>query len=630
MEKKVKRTVRFTAALTAAFITLSAGYARAAAPQKKGAEWETAVTLAKRQSAMWSAAVNNDWEALYAFILPALRKKVPLAEFIKNPHGPEPLVGGRISGAVTTAEPDAKVRKALAAGNAPPFQPRILYYRFTEMRLSPDGRRALVVSEATVSAEQFIGPTAIRMAFFEFWEKDRSGVWYADLASTTLMHLSGAATGNDPMQGLTTVIDPATLAAGFVEMAHNANPEKQRSMWEAALWLDPFGTAQAASADTGMGELLHAHLDRVFEGAARRPLLFPAVMEVARWYAMIGGDEAAYRNYAAAVMLSPDDASSRGLAAQAAARLGRWDEAAGHYRRLLQLSAATGKTPGESLEPYIAPECLLCTNVSAASAFALAGELMNLEQYALAGAIYHFYAERNPGFADAVARLRRGEGRPLTEVVGDEIAREAGRFSYDGISKLLSSMGFALAHPGDAPAGGALPKGGVTLFAAPAVLQIDFSAGYFAMARPAQGRIEWNGGRLEGAEKDGWLLAELDRGKGNYFPDADDGGNAPFTAALRKLKKGTTFAAVRFGKHAYKPEAAQQKALAEGGIDAARFGGNDSVVFLLGVKGGKKGSARVYSSANALQRRFAPAVKGRPGMLAVAASGDDLRVRLLR
>lgn len=623
--------------IVALMLLAVSGAAASRAAMDESAVRAEAVSLAQRQALMWDAAVKNDWEALYGLIQPQTRKKVSLLQYMMNPHTPTPLVGIRISGADTSTAPDeeAEAKRLIAAGKAPRYNPPILSYRFSEMRFSPDGRRAVAISSLSISAEQFMGPTATVMQMYEFWVKDDDGIWYADTAATSLIHTSGAATGHDPMQGLSVGADPALLAAALLEEARAAAENQMPRLLEQALWLDTPGTVRRAEdAHMDHREILRRHLDRVFAGAWKNRHIFPAMMEAARWYSLIGHDSTAYEGYRAAAADDPNSDSARAGAALAAAHTGRWAEAADHYLHLLRIGAAAGGALPASLEPYLAPECRLCENIPSAAGLAIAARLCSRGDYATAAAVYRFYAERHPGFADALARLKRGQELTLTQLLGNELARESAALTYHDASGLLRALGLRIAHPDDIPAGGTLPRGGITLRSSPPLARTDFSTGYFTSAIPATGDIR--GGETALSQQlpkgGGWLLASMSGGtlRGAFHPDGANGQNPGFAAAVEKLKNRETLFAVRVGGGPYLPDAAALKALETAGVDTATLPAPLMNLALAGVKGSKRGSARVFPSDITVLKKLDPAAREEAGAVSVKGFGPAARVRLVR
>ena len=593
------------------------------------------VALAKRQAQMWEAAVKSDWEALYGMVSPQARKKVSLLRYMENPYTPAPLTTVNISGAATLLEEEAEGKKLIADGKAPRYQPPILNYRFLEMRFSPDGRRALVASSAAISAEQVIGPTSSVASLYGLWVKDDGGTWYADLAATALIHTSGAATGNDPLKGLSVKVDPASLAAALVEEARSASGGDADALLDEALWLDTLQTARRAKElHMGSPELFRVHLDRVFSGAWKMPHIYPGMMEAAYWYSLIGEDDAALRAYTVAAAAYPGGEDARAGAALAAVRLGRWDEAAEHYLHLLGIGAATGGALPPTLESYLSPECRLCEKIPAATGLAIASRLCNRRDYPAAAAVYRFYAMRHPGFAAALDRLKGGKELTLVELLGDELARESAGLTYHDAAGLLEALGLRLVHPDDAPVGASLPPGGVTLRSVPRLERASHGAGYSSWVSPAAGEIRGAGSEVSQKllEKEGWLIAAIDEGalRGDLHRDGPNGENPGFAGAVRKLKKGETLFAVRVGNGPYTPDAETLKALETAGVDAATLPKSIFNLVLTGVKGGKKGSARVFASDIAVLKSFDPAARGKSGAVSVKGFGPEARVRLAR
>ncbi len=595
-----------------------------------------AISLAKRQAQMWEAAVKNDWEGLYSLVLPRMRKEVSLFQYMENPRTPSPLLGVKISGATTPLEDDATAKKLIASGTAPQYRPTILRYRFQEMHFSPDSRRAVVISNISISAAPFLGPTSTVLPLYDFWVKDAAdGIWYADLASTTLIHTSGAATGHDPMEGLSVKADPALLAATLVEEARAASEDQMPRLLEDALWLDVPGTVRRAEElHMGHREMLRSHLDRVFAGMWKNLHYFPVMMEAAPWYQLIGDDAAAYECYRTAAAIDMDSGPARAGSALAAARTGHWPEAAGHYLHLLRIDAARRGDLPALLEPYLSPHCRLCENVPAADGFAVAARLCNRGDYVNAAAIYRFYAERHPGFADALARLRHGKELTLTQLLGEELARESGALTYHDASGLLHALGLRIAHPDDIPAGGALPQGGVTLRSSPPLPQTDFTTGYFTYAIPAAGDIRGKDTAFsrQTLNEGGWLLASVADGtlRGGFHPDDAKGQNPAFAAAVGKIKKGETLFVVRVGIGPVMPDTASLKALEAAGVDTFALPKPIKNLAMAGIKGGKRGSARVFTSDIGVFKMLDAAVKDGPGAVRISGSGPGARVRLGR
>lgn len=612
-----------------------------------------AVSLAKRQSLMWEAAVKNDWEGLYGLVLPRMRNDISLLRYMADPHTPASQLGVRISGAATMPAPDEKVEpekaivstpvvdenveaeRIIASGAAPSFQPPILSYRFAEIRFSPDGRRALLISNLTVSAMKFMGPTSTVMPLYEFWIKDADGIWYSDPGANTLIHTSGAATGHDPMEGLSVKVDPAPLAATLVEQARVASEDQRPRLLEDALWLDTLQTVRRAEElHLGDREMLRGLLDRVFAGTWKKPHIFPAMMEAARWYLLIGEDATAYEGYSIAAILDTNSGPARAGAALAAARAGHWPEAAEHYLNFLRIDAVAGGGSSPSLEPFLSPQCRLCENIPAADGLAIAARLCGRGDYANAAAVYRFYAERHPGFASALARLKRGGEVTLTRLLGDELAGESAALTYHDASGLLHALGLRIAHPDDIPAGGKLPRGGVTLRSSPPLSQTGFSNGYFTFVIPASGDIKAKeiSFSKQSIEEGGWLLATVDGGspRGAFHPEGADGQNPAFAAAMKEIKKGETLFAVRVGGGPLAPDPATLKALEAAGVDTAALPNPIKNFALAGVKGAKRGSARVFASDIGVFKTMDTAANDGPGAVRIIGSGPHARVRLAR
>lgn len=600
-----------------------------------GAIRANAISLARRQAAMWEAAVKNDWKGLYSLVLPEMRKKVSLLQYMENPRTPSPLLGMKISGAATKVDEEAEAEKIIASGAAPQYRPSILSYRFLEMHFSPDGRRGVVISTLSISAMPFMGPTSTTLQLHDFWVKDADGIWYADLASTTLIHTSGAATGHDPMAGLSVKTDPASLVATLVEEARAAPEDLMPRLLEQALWLDVRGTVRRVEElHMGHREMLRGHLDRVFAGMWKTRHYFPLLMEAAPWYLLIGEDAAAYECYRLAVAIDPASGPARAGAALTAARTGHWSEAAGHYLHLLRIGASRGDDLPASLEPYLAPPCRLCENIPAADSLAIAARLCNRGDYINAAAIYRFYAERHPGFTDAVARLKRGEELTLTRLLGDELARESASLTYHDAAGLLRALGLRIAHPDDIPAGGTLPRGGVTLRSSLPLMQTDFSTGYFTHTIPATGEIRGKETAFSQQlfKKGGWLLASMSGGslRGAFHPDDANGKNPAFAVAAGKIKKGATLFVARVGSGPLMPDAAILKTLETAGVDTAALPKPVNNLVLAGIKGGTRGSARVFASDIGVFKILDTAVKDGPGAVRVKGLGPGARVRLVR
>ncbi len=622
-------------AAIALMLLAASGAAGSRAAMDENAVRAEAVSLARRQSMMWEGAMKNDWEGLYRLILPRLREQVSLLQYMENPRTPAPLLGVKISGAATVVDEQAEAEKLIASGAAPPYKPLILSYRFLEMRFSPDGRRAVVVSNLSISAAQFMGPTSMMLPLYDFWVKDSDGAWYADLASNTLIHTSGAATGHDPMEGLSVIADPVAMAAALVGEARAVSEDQAPRLLEDALWLDTRGTVRRAEElRLGNREMLRGHLDRVFAGMWKNRHYFPLLMEAAPWYQLIGEDAAAYECYRMAATIDQDSGSARAGAALTAARTGHWPEAAGHYLRLLQIGVSRPDDLPASLEPYLSPHCKLCENIPAADGLAIAARLCNRGNYATAAAVYRFYAERHPGFAEALARLTRGQELTLVQLLGDELARESASLTYHDVSGLLHALGLRIAHPDDVPAGGKLPPGGVTLRSSLPLQQTDFSTGYYTYAIPASGEIRskdtvFSKQLFEGG---GWLLASMRGGslRGAFHPDGAKGQNSTFAAAVGDIKKGETLFAARVGSVPLVPDAAILHTLEEAGVDAATLPNPIKNLVLTGIKGGKRGSARVFASDIGVLKIFDAAVKSEPGAARINGFGPGARVRLIR
>lgn len=594
-----------------------------------------AISVARRQTVMWEAAMKSDWKGLYGLVLPQIRKKVSLFQYMVDPRTPPPLLGMKISGAATVVDEEAEAEKLIASGTAPQYRPPILSYRFLEMYFSPDGRRAVVISNLSISAAPFIGPTSMMLPLHDFWVKDADGIWYADLASTTLIHASGAATGHDPMAGLTVKVDPASLAAALVEEARAAPEDRMPRLLEQALWLDVRGTVRRAEElHMGHREMLRSHLDRVFTGMWKSLHYFPLLMEAAPWYQLIGEDATAYECYRIAAAIDPVSGHARAGAALTAAHTGHWAEAADHYLHLLRIGALAGGAVPASLESYLAPQCRLCENIPAADGLAIATRLCNLGDYVNAAAVYRFYAERHPGFKDALARLKRGQELTLAQLLGDELARESVSLTYHDAGGLLRALGLRIAHPDDIPAGGKLPNGGVTLRSSPPLMQTDFSTGYFTYTIPATGEIRGKETAFSQQlfKEGGWLLASMSGGslRGAFHPDDANGKNPAFAAAVKEIKKGETLFVARVGSGPLVPDAAILKALEAVGGDTAALPKPINNLVLAGIKGGTRGSARVFASDIGVLKILDTAVKDGPGAVRVKGLGPGARVRLVR
>ncbi len=630
----MKRLILFSAVLLAMAVS---GAAAPSGEVNENAFRTEAVSLARHQARMWDAAVENDWEGLYAQVLPQTREKVSLLQFMINPHYPAPLLGIKISGADTAPARDenAEAGKMIASGSPPPYKPPILSYRFIEMRFSRDASRAVVISNLSVAATQFLGPTSTIMPLYEFWMKGADGKWYADLAATTLIHTSGAATGHDPMEGLSVKVEPARFAAALVEDARTAAKDRVAELLEQALWLDvPETVGLAEKLHLGYREMLRSHLDRVYAGMWKSPGFFPVLMDAARWYLLIGEDGPAYDCYRHAAIIDMDSGPARAGAALTAARTGRWTEASAHYRHLLLLSAAAGTNPPPSLEPFLAPECKLCEKIPSTEGFIIAARLCNRGDYATAAAVYRFYAEKYPGFAEGLARLKRGEGLTLVQLVGNDLAREAAALTYHDATGVLHALGLRLTHPDDIPAGGTLPQGGVGFRSSLPLPQTDFSAGLFTSVIPAEGYISAKDVVLSQKLVDGggWLLASMDGGKlhGAFHPDDAKGQNPSFAAAMGKIKKGGTVFAARVGSGPFIPDATTLKTLEAVGVDAAGLPTPVRNLVLAGVKGRNPGSARVFASDIGLLKKLDAAVNGGPGAVTLYGFGPSARIRLAR
>lgn len=622
-------------ALIVGIALLASGAASSQPAMDESAIRIEAISVARRQAAMWEAAMKSDWKGLYGLVLPQLRKKVSLFQYMVDPRTPPPLLGMKISGAVTAADEEAEAEKLIASGTAPQYRPLILSYRFLEMRFSPDGRRAVVISNVSISAAPFIGPTSIALPLHDFWVKDADGIWYADLASTALIHASGAATGHDPMEGLTVKVDPASLAAALVEEARTAAEDRMPGLLEQALWLDVRGTVRRAEElHMGHREMLLSHLDHVFTGMWKNLHYFPLLMEAAPWYQLIGEDATAYECYRLAAAIDPVSGHARAGAALTAARAGHWPEAADHYLHLLRIGSSAGGAAPASLEPYLAPQCRLCENVPAADGLAIATRLCNRGDYVNAAAVYRFYAERHPGFADASARLKRGEELTLTQLLGEDLARESVSLTYHDSAGLLRALGLLVAYPDNIPAGGKLPNGGVTLRSSPPLAQTDYSTGYFTYVIPGAGDIRnkdtaFSQQALKGG---GWLLASVVGGsfRGAFHPDGAHGQNPSFVAAMKKIKKGETLFVARVANGPLVPDAAALKALEAAGVDTAVLPKPINCLVVAGIKGGKRGSAHLFASDMGVVKSFDTAVKGGPGAVRISGSGPGARIRLVR
>ncbi|MBI5178705.1 MAG: hypothetical protein HZA04_05550 [Nitrospinae bacterium] len=563
------------------------------------------IALAKRQSALFTARAKSDWKAMYAFILPAQRGKISLEQFMDNPHEMPPKSAKSpiaISGA-KTAEEELKQRYVPA-----PFQ-----YFIEEFRLSASGTEAMVLSEVRVPAPPMMNALMVmRVANADFWRYE-SGEWYLDMEAGQAFHASGAQTGK-PGSRLTESVTARELAGSLLARAEQLSGAERQSALDDALWVDTSGTVQRiAERRISAGILPVSHLKRIFAEYGTYRNYFQPMMDMGDLFSMAGDHESAYDGFLAAHLAYGASVPALAGAARSAAAMERWQPAAEHFIDLLNVSAISGKSAPESLEPLLRGGCPLCAKLPPKTLKRIADGLIRVRQPEIASEVYASLLTAGAGWSDARAKLEKGKAVPLEDLLGPELAPDSARFTYDEAEKLFGAAGISLAHPDDAPAGFSLKGKTISAASSPALFQEDYSTGYFSGRIPAAVSIVWPGGKVEQSSQGevGGYAAVFIRGgtiSGGYHKDNGAGSakNFHIADALGAIKKGTGVILARLPVAAYPVDDATAKAFGSIGVDVALLGGNISSLVVFGVKGARPGTARVFTGDGALAKTFLP------------------------
>ena len=571
-----------------------------------GPSAEECVHLARRQSALFDAEAKNDWKAIYAFISPEQRKKIPFRDFVEDPYAKPLGKSVSISGAKSAVEPGPEAEPELNVK----YLPAVIGYRFVEFGFSADGNAAKVTSSLRTPMPPIMGQSVHDLDIVDYWRKE-GDEWYLDMDKRFVVHASGAVTGAP----LTLTARADELALRFLDAARKlpeGSGEREQAL-DKALWLDTFGiTKKTASEKIPAGGLPATHIRHAMAAYPAYRVYFEPMMDMGYWYGVIGDYETSYEGYLTAHVLYQNSEDALMAAVKTAVTLERWPAATEHYIDLLRIVSVSGAPMETTLEPHLRGDCSLCAKVSAKMLRPLASALVQTGKYDLAANIYGNILAVGPGWEGVTERLARGKTVPLKELLAPELSGEAAGLTYSEAGELLKTRGIALYHPDDAPAGIDLKGMVFSVRSVPRLPREDFSNGYSNGFIPSSASIAWGNQTVafSAPTVGGYAMVSLRNGKvsGQSCRDnkMDSAGNAQLFDALNALKKGTGVLVARAAAAPQQMDDRTVKAFQSIGVNTVALGNHLSSLVVFGVKGARPGSALVFAGDGALRKTFLP------------------------
>ena len=594
------------------------------------------LAVAKQQARMYDAKIKSDWRVMYNLLTDDYRKRTTYGEFVTNPHIDPDKRPKNISGAKTST----------AAGKKS-FLPPHLGYRLTDFYISEDKKMVKVVAKARLTAPQLIGPVTKNSPDEEFWIKTGPG-WKAQWDTKYLIHASGAATSpkTPKLPNFTTHVKAADLARRFVEEARKLpNGEKRNGLLEKAVVVDVFSVVETIKKTDA--EALAAkpfvikQINRQMLANPISSMYFEQMMEAGRWTAIAGDHESSYQNYWMARGLDPFKEETQAALADEALRLGRPDDAAGHYVDLLKLVSITNSRHTTLLEQQIEKKCAICKQLTADKKIDIAKNLTNAQKWKPAYILFNRLLKESVSWHKTTAKLEAGKTVKTGEALGEKIADVAGQYTFDELKSLLRAGGINLYHPGDIPIKISGIKGSLTIESVPKVQRAIYKKFYKMGWLPAKALIKWNGmeSSRETTTHGGYLAVILKKSSATvkkFYPDAvpDAAGNEQLIKDIKKLKRGESIILARVSVSNVVMEHFLIGALATIGVDAGLLQGSIGAQIIIGTKGMEIGGAKVYSGKHALRKVFTPPnmvdtkmMKG--PAITVTGSGENATVKYI-
>lgn len=608
-------------------------------------DMEICLAVAKRQAQMYDAKINSDWPVIYALLTDEYRAQTSYEEFVANPNISHEERAKRVSGAKTPGDPKNR-------GYMPPH----LGYRLTDFYISKDKKMVKAVSRITLMAPQFVGPITRSHPDEEYWIKtgpDRIlhdwtlHDWKAQWDTKYLIHASGAATSHKTpkLPEFTTRVKAADLARLFVEEAAKLPEGKKRdAALEKAIAVDVFAVAETLAEKKGAGPLRQKASKQIVRQMLANPtatMYFEQMMEAGRWLGMAGDHESSYRYYRTALGLDPFREDALAALSNEAMRLGRFEEAAGHYIDLLKLAGITDSRQSTLLEQQIDEECALCEKLAAGTKIEIAKNLVNARKWKTAYRLFSSILQESGARQKTAAKLEAGKRVKVPDAVGEKIAGIAGEYTFDELGRLLRAGGMNLYHTGDMPKNFRFIKGSLTIESVPKIQRTNYKSFYKMNWLPARAVIKWSGMKSlkELTTHGGYLAVTLKKNSAparKFYHDAAPtaAGNEQLVKDIKGLKRGESIILARVSFLNVRMEKSLQAALPAIGVDVGLLRGSVGAQIIIGTKGMPTGGAKVYSGKHAIRKVFTP-----PNMvdvkmmkapaLAVTGSGENATVKYI-